>query len=118
LGFVDAKDKAATYEFLDNQPFTTSYYRLRQIDNDGKETLSKTIAVSTKSKRKLTVYPNPVSNILTVEVERNDIPFYIINLLGQQVLSGKGTQRINVSALPEGAYFLKIGTEQAKFVKQ
>jgi hypothetical protein len=108
----------ATYDFTDNQPLSVSYYRLRQIDNDGKETLSKVIAVSTKGNGKLTVYPNPVSNVLTVEVERKGMPFYITNLLGQQVLSGKATPQLDVSALPKGAYFLRIGTEQVKFVKQ
>jgi Concanavalin A-like lectin/glucanases superfamily/Secretion system C-terminal sorting domain len=108
----------ATYDFTDNQPLSVSYYRLRQMDNDGKETLSKVISVSTKGNGKLTVYPNPVSNVLTVEVERKGMPFYITNLLGQQVLSGKATPQLDVSALPKGAYFLRIGTEQVKFVKQ
>jgi hypothetical protein len=118
LGFKTANGKASNYQFTDNAPLSTSYYRLRQIDNDGKETLSKVISVERKGDNKLKVYPNPVSNILTVEVERNGIPFYVLNLLGQQVLSGKAAQRIDVSALPQGAYFLKVGEEQVKFVKQ
>jgi Secretion system C-terminal sorting domain len=48
--------------------------------------------------------------------------FEIINLLGQQVLSGKippsVVDGLDVSALPQGSYFLKIGAEQVKFVKQ
>jgi Secretion system C-terminal sorting domain len=44
--------------------------------------------------------------------------FQVINLLGQQVLVGKTTQQLDVSALPQGAYIFKVGTEQAKFVKQ
>ncbi len=122
LGFVNAKAKAATYDFVDNTPFSTSYYRLRQIDNDGKETLSKVVSVSLKSSNKLKVYPNPVFNVLTIEtsfvIARDEANFQIFNLLGQQVLNGKAAQRIDVSALPEGAYFLKVGTEQVKFVKQ
>jgi hypothetical protein len=42
----------------------------------------------------------------------------ILNLFGQEVLSGKAAQPIDVSALPQGAYFLKVGTEQVKFMKQ
>ena len=127
LGFVNAKGKAADYNFVDNSPLSTSYYRLRQIDNDGKETLSKVISVSQKSNNKLKVYPNPVSNILTIEFGSPlwglgaDV-FQIYNLLGQQVMNGKtppsGAGKLDVSALPEGTYFLKVGVEQVKFIKQ
>jgi hypothetical protein len=121
LGFKTANNKASSYQFMDNAPTFTNYYRLRQIDNDGKETLSKVISVERKGNNKLKVYPNPVSNVLTVE--RNAVPlttsdFQILNLLGQQVMNGKATQRIDVSALPEGTYFLKVGAEQVKFIKQ
>jgi hypothetical protein len=121
LGFVKSKGKAATYDFIDNQPFTTSYYRLRQVDNDGKETVSKVIAINRKAANGLKVYPNPVSNILTMET--NSVGDYqVINLLGQQVLTGKtpplGVGGLDVSALPQGTYIVKVGVEQAKFIKQ
>ena len=121
LGFVKGNNKASTYTFTDNEPLSTSYYRLRQIDFDGKETLSKVISIATKGKGKgLTIYPNPVSNTLTLEnTEGSD--FQVLNLLGQQVLTGKtpsGGRGLNVSALPQGTYMLKVGAEMAKFVKQ
>ena len=103
--------------FTDDAPLSTSYYRLRQIDNDGKETYSKVISVSSKGSDKLKVYPNPVSDLLIVETEMKD-DYQILNLLGQQVSSGKAAQRIDVSVLPQGTYFLKVGAEQVKFVKQ
>jgi hypothetical protein len=117
LDFINAKSKAATYQYIDKNPLTTNYYRLRQIDYDGKETFSKIVSVSNKDNHSLKVYPNPVSNILTIETD-NVGDFQIINLLGQKILSGKAAQRIDVSILPLGAYFLKIGEEQVKFVKQ
>ena len=122
IGFVDAKGKAATYEFTDKAPFGGwGLYRLRQIDYDGKETLSKVISIATKDKGKLTVYPNPVSNTLNLNyTEGGD--FQILNLLGQQVMVGKnpplGAGGLDVSALPQGTYVLKVGAEQVKFVKQ
>ena len=117
LGFIAANNKAGTYQFTDNTPLSTSYYRLRQIDNDGKEMYSKVISVSLKGSDKLKVYPNPVSDLLIVETELTS-DFQILNLLGQQVMNGKAAQRIDVSALPQGAYFLKMGVAQVKFVKQ
>jgi hypothetical protein len=119
LGFKTANSKASTYQFTDDAPFTTSYYRLRQIDNDGTETLSKVISIAAvETRHALSLHPNPVSNTLTIETDLSG-NFQILNLLGQQVLTGKTTaQRIDVSALPQGSYVLKVGAEQVKFVKQ
>ena len=94
-----------------------SYYRLRQIDNDGKEELSKVISISAKVPHTLKIYPSVVKDFLTVETDNTD-DFVIVNLLGQQVLHGKTAQRIDVSALPQGAYLLRVGTEVEKFVKE
>ena len=120
LSFVKSQGAYGTYKFADNNPLSTSYYRLNQLDNDGKNTYSPVITLATGSSGKdkpLRVYPNPVSNVLTVESDKTD-DFHIVNLLGQQVWSGKNTGRIDVSALPQGAYFVKVGTEQVKFIKQ
>ena len=120
LGFVSSNNKASNYQFIDEKTTTTHYYRLRQMDNDGKETLSKVIAIQGKpAEGKLGVYPNPVSNILTIKTEAKADDFQIINLLGQQILRGPLSRRgIDVSALPQGSYILKVGLQQAKFMKQ
>jgi DNA-binding beta-propeller fold protein YncE len=121
LGFVNGNNKAATYNFTDNAPLPTSYYRLRQMDNDGKETLSKVISIATvdtHGRVYLRAYPSVTTGILTLETVEG-VDFQVINLLGQQVLSGKTNgQRLDVSRLSQGTYVLKVGTEVAKFVKQ
>ena len=121
IGQVKANDNSVTlksYSFIDETPFNgLNYYRLRQIDNDGKETLSKVVSISRSNSTKLKTYPNPVSNTLSVENTEGE-NFQILNLLGQQVLGGKAAQRIDVSALPKGSYVLKVGSEQVKFVKE
>jgi hypothetical protein len=118
LTFVKSKGAKGTYTFTDNTPLSTSYYRLKQVDNDGKFEYSKVISIAQTSKGKgLSVYPNPVSSHLTIENTEGET-FQILNLLGQQVLSGKTTQQIDVSRLPQGTYILKVGAEQVKFIKQ
>jgi hypothetical protein len=117
IGFVKGNNKASTYQFVDKNPLSTSYYRLRQIDNDGKETVSKVISIATKGNTKLNIYPNPVSNVLTIETDLIG-DYQVINLLGQQVLRGKTASQVDVSALPQGSYILKVGLEQVKFIKQ
>ncbi len=90
------------------------------MDNDGKETRSKVVSVTRKVEHTLKVYPNPVTNTLTVETD-NVGDYQVFNVLGQQILEGQktvGVWGLDVSTLPKGAYFLKIGTEQVKFMKQ
>jgi hypothetical protein len=125
LGFVNAKGKAATYEFTDKSPPRgLETYRLRQIDNDGKETLSKVISIERKAKTgALSVYPNPAHNHLTidyaVDVQKNTPQYTVVNLLGQILLQGALTSpNLDISTLPSGAFILKIGDGQAKFFKQ
>ena len=71
----------------------------------------------------LTIYPNPTDGVLFVEMhgrasQSNQI-YRITNLMGQTVLSGSitaETQQIDVSALPEGMYFITFAGETLKFV--
>lgn len=117
IGTVKAIGKAGNYNFTDAEPVNgTNYYRLRQIDNDGTETYSKVVSVNNKGGKSLKVYPTLVSNgVLTVDTEGGDYAIY--NIVGQQVQSGKTTQRLDVSTLAKGTYILKVGTEQVKFTK-
>jgi Concanavalin A-like lectin/glucanases superfamily/Secretion system C-terminal sorting domain len=123
LGFVKAasqapKDAFQDYAFTDNTPLSNlSYYRLKQIDFDGTETLSKMLSIVIKKINKLGIYPNPVSTTLNIQTENNS-DFLILNLLGQEVLRGQTAQAVDVSVLPQGSYILKLGTEQRQFVKQ
>ncbi len=121
IGFVAGNGttlKPESYTFEDNTPLSIAYYRLKQWDNDGRFELSKVIQISQKSSTKLNVYPNPVSNVLTLETDvKGD--YQIINIVGQTVLKGQtSAQNIDVSGLPQGTYFLQVGKEQMKFIKQ
>ena len=116
--------KAARYDFVDKTPFKVNYYRLRQIDFDGQETLSKVIAVAKEGVPTLKAFPTIVTDgVLNLEGLENAAnteggTFSIYNLLGQLVLSGKTMAQLDVSTLPQGTFILKIGFEQVKFVKQ
>lgn len=106
------------YTFMDEMPSSgVNYYRLRQVDREGKEKLSNIVSTISQNPIKLHTYPNPVSTILSIDTEATG-SFQIINLLGQSMLNGTFSSQIDVSALPEGAYILKIGTEQTRFIKQ
>ncbi|MBR2771340.1 MAG: T9SS type A sorting domain-containing protein [Bacteroidales bacterium] len=69
------------------------------------------------------IYPNPTNGVLVVEtVCTPSLPtqrYRITNLMGQTLMSGSITaenQRIDVSNLPHGMYFISIGDMTRKFV--
>jgi hypothetical protein len=70
------------------------------------------------------VYPNPTNGVLTIQHSSFSIhhsAFRITNLMGQTVLSGNinaETQQIDIANLPAGMYFINVGEQTAKFVKQ
>ena len=84
------------------------------IEEDGPSTGSRT----------LTVYPNPANDVLVVETQDfasqpTTIAYRITNLMGQTVLSGYITtenQRINISNMSEGIYFITVDGQTVKFV--
>ena len=101
------------YTSFDASPYSgTSYYRLLQVDGDGKQNVSPVVSVHFDLQAAISVAPNPVSNSLTVRLPASGN--YDIRLLNQsgQVLrrinSAGNRSEINVSNLPGGIYFLQI----------
>jgi len=64
------------------------------------------------SPNKIGFYPNPVKDIITVEWDNLPTNYYLLNSTGQTVLKGilyEGNSSFNMTELPKGIYFLKIG---------
>lgn len=126
IGWVDGNGTSLnenTYQYLDNQANINQryYYRLKQIDTDGTFSYSMVqTAIISKKGGNILVYPNPVSDKLTINteevlLEKNDIVFYLINSLGQvlSVSSINAAQTtVSVEHLPSGVYFYKVVSNQ------
>ena len=54
----------------------------------------------------VTVYPNPVRELLHIKADR-PVQYKLINAIGKQVASGEGNT-LSVSALPAGVYLLQV----------
>lgn len=66
------------------------------------------------------VFPNPVSQFLTVEGIIQPAEFQLVNLQGEIVLEGvvsSQENKIDVQFLSSGIYYLKIGNNRVKIVK-
>lgn len=64
----------------------------------------------------VSIYPNPLSDILNIHSKMNITKLEIYNVSGQKVLSQqnvKGNQQINTSGLKSGVYFIQLISENA-----
>ena len=79
--------------------------------------------------RKITLYPNPTTNVLNIKLGTSNIlpdNYTIYNMLGQVVLQQSVAElndlTVNTSSLSKGMYFIKIATDNASmstpFVKK
>ncbi len=103
------------YSFTDNtaeQP--VSYYRVKVLLERGSSYYSSVVyAAKTCSEEKLSLYPNPVKDQLTITMSYRvaEIMIYTANgtELGKWPLSGNDLQvRLDLSHLPTGQYFVRL----------
>ncbi|GJM33583.1 MAG: hypothetical protein DHS20C18_25840 [Saprospiraceae bacterium] len=108
------------YTLIDSLPYlNTSYYRLKQVDYNGNYTYSPIKAVQMASaSKKVSIYPNPLLNQLTIEGNKQDLQgIRIFNILGQELTASLQLETtnpqsltFNVSNLNSGVYLLKTAT--------
>ncbi|MBT2556816.1 T9SS type A sorting domain-containing protein [Hymenobacter sp. ISL-91] len=112
------------YTVFDQQPLTgTGYYRLHQLDHDGKSSYSAVISVTAPGEMR--VYPNPVLTKLTVELPAAGGRYRILSMLGGTLMAGElfdSKAELDMTTLPTGLYQLEISTpagrEMRKIIKQ
>lgn len=93
IGFVSGSGTSEiplAYQYVDQRPFSgTNYYRLKQIDYDGRYEYSKVLsaAISTDSADPFRIFPNPASKSLTLQLPDDQLPYQLklYNSLGQIV---------------------------------
>ena len=108
------------YTFTDDSPLKSiNYYRLRQVDFDGKETVSKTVSINFegKSQNKAKVYPTLVKDVVNIALsEDTKAELSVRDLTGRVVLTQNtegGTNAVlNLSNLNSGMYLLSIRTNE------
>lgn len=69
------------------------------------------------------IYPNPAKDVLYVELRPEALSsisteYRITNLMGQTMMAGPLKDRIEVSNLPSGLYFITIGDQTRKLIKE
>lgn len=113
----------STYSFIDKFPQNgINYYKLVQVDIDGRATNMGVKAVSFElSINYLKIYPNPATTQINITVSTPGEMFVIYDNGGRVMLRQQLNQaqnNINISNLPPGIYFYNYGKEKGKFVKK
>ena len=77
-------------------------------DCDGVDLITQTHDIADK---KMTIYPNPVSETLFVTTDLStELLISIFDITGQLIYTQSGTDAIDVSNIPAGLYFIKVST--------
>jgi Secretion system C-terminal sorting domain len=128
IGSVNANGVASDYNFTDKEA-GLAYYRLKQIDIDGKFTYSKVLSSTCEVKSiTLMLYPNPASSFTELRFTSPKEYSTLINVYadnGQLVRSikaavqqGINTIRINLNGLSNGTYTMKINADDLNVSKK
>lgn len=111
------------YNFNDEHPFSGyTYYRLQQVDIDGKKHESQTIRIYTENEKTVTLFPNPVNEILNVTLKTlqgNSSLIKILDVTGRVVrtvafesVAGNNAIQIDMSPLANGLYLITVSDDQ------
>ena len=126
-----SSNRVKNYQFTHLQtPAGINFYRIKQIDIDGRYSYSSIIKIlNRKSNGKIVIAPNPASNEVTIYFDKpmsvGNLRIYnssgqMISL--QRIAEGSQQQKIDVSKLPAGIYQLQVQTattvETFKLMKQ
>ncbi len=119
------------YSTIDATPFDgINYYRLQQIDNDGKSTFNKIVSVNLNQAviNYFAVYPNPVGNQLTLNINSKteqianiiitDIFGRTIQLNSVQLTKGNQLKQFTINELAAGNYSVTVLFNDCKLTKK
>lgn len=119
-----ANGSGGSYSFEDLSPLAgLNYYRIKQVDKDGKYAFSNIEYIDNKNPAQLQIFPNPVSGVLHIQSNETFLNAKILirNVNGQLVkemnLSGNGSLQIPVNGLTPGFYSIRILNGKSDFNK-
>ena len=115
-----------TYGQTDAFPVTgNSYYRIKQVNNDGSAVYSNAVAVKIEDPSGIAVTPNPAVGYINIASKNNMKQIQLLSPDGrlmQTVKPNASMYRLQIAGYAAGQYFLRIettaGIVNQKFIKQ
>lgn len=116
------------YEFVDKSPAEMTWYRIRQVDLDGEENISRTVAVSNSLAGGVSfqTWPHPADDRLQFALRGSDlISVELVDMTGRIVASALPDQANQVyegsfdtSALESGLYLVRARTRHSVMTRR
>lgn len=116
LDFIEGVGNSNTiqsYIYFDRNPKSINYYRLKQIDFDGKFEYSKIISTKSNIESEVLVYPNPFESNLTFSENVTNVKLF--NSKGELIQEGLN---LNVENISTGIYYLHIFDRESIVIKK
>ncbi len=119
VGWVDGAGNSAEmlhYALVDHDPTErVSYYRLKQMDVDGRSEWSPMIAVEgMKPHPSITLFPNPSHDIVALQNVGEDCEVRVFNSQGKLAQLHSGVRAFSVAGLAPGVYALEVLSSQGR----
>ena len=114
------------YQFLHTGiPFGNLYYRIKEIDVDGKYVYSNIVVLHNKNiSGPFVIFPNPANNNITITAAANGTgktQIILYDAVGRQLSTetmSETTMRLSTANFPDGTYLLKIVNDGATKTKK
>jgi hypothetical protein len=120
MAFGNTKDEQQ-YDYVDNTAVPgTYYYRIKQMDKNGKYDYSRIISVKMEDKEAISLFPNPVTDQLKIQSEKMIYSLEAFNSKGVKIHSSSVSGNsilFDMNGYPGGMYIFKVNGEPFKIVK-
>jgi hypothetical protein len=121
IGIVNANtanDAPTVFDFTDANPTEgDNFYRIKTVDNGGKETLSSIKTVNFSNIGDAKVFPNPANDVLNIDLkafEGRAVGIQVYNAMGKLILvqqvekAGSSPIQVSTSDMPVGSYLVRL----------
>ncbi len=113
------------YSTIDNSPVNgMNFYRLKQVDINGKSDLSETRTVLFSTVFAVSINPNPATDFVNVFISKdnnNASTIIFTDMNGRQMnkfITGETNYKINVNQFAPGIYFVRVINDGNELVKK
>lgn len=94
-------------QFDNSNPFTDGYQLAPRYESD----FTPIVGTSDELAAEVTIYPNPVVDKLNIKTDVTIDQLQVTNALGQVILTTRGANRLDVSGLDTGVYYLRVTSD-------